>query len=367
MWSRRSAIVALLCAATAIHAQEPDEDTTRFAAAIALEESARFADAASALERFARERPASTLAPDALMEAADLSESRLFDPARALTSYSLVVTSYPQSRLAGRAATRKAELERMLGDPRTDAASLGAFTRLLGEAADPPVPAVREQVAHFLVEHPGFPLATRGQLWLARAAEQAGDLDEALRRYELAADGSDGLAARALYGKARLLLKRGRLREAEAAYEALARFSDPVSLRERTQGRSALRSARIRRGLRIASLAVLILFLLTQLRGFRWRPIPIEVRFLAPIAALFVLAGAFQQRASARAIALIAVGGLAITWLSAGRARGSMAMTERLVRALAAALAVAALSYLAVVENRLGEVVLETLRSGPEG
>lgn len=366
MSSRPSLLVVVCCVATLGHAQTPATDQARFDAAVGLEASGRYADAVTALERFATELPTSPLAVDALREAAEVSETQLFDPARALAIWTRLLELHPEDRRASRASTRKLELERLLADPRMGSAEVGAFTRLLDAPGDAPTPAARREVARFLDEHPGFVLEGRGHLWLGHAAVRAGELDEALRRYDLAARGSDRTSATAQHEKARLLLRRGRLAEAEAAAAGLDRYTDPQSRRARIQLASTLRAARRTRALELAGAVVLALFVLGHLPGLRLRPIPIEVKFLTPIAAIFAGAAAFQPRPSARAVAIIAAGGVIIAWLSQGRSRDPRTLVERILRALAAALAVAALAYLAVVLNGLGPTIIETLKTGPE-
>src|SRR5262245_11044390 len=75
----------------------------RFAAATALEAKGQFAAAADALEQLGHDTPADSFAPDALFEAAVVSEERLADPARAHRLYGEVAAKYPSSRLARRA------------------------------------------------------------------------------------------------------------------------------------------------------------------------------------------------------------------------------------------------------------------------
>jgi hypothetical protein len=125
----------------------------------------------------------------------------------------------------------------------------------------------------------------------------------------------------------------------------------------------------------ISSVAALFLlaFLLLQLLAGRktLRIPPFEALYYIPVALLFVAAAATENRMIGWATSVIAVGGALIVWLSAAAsaarlARGPMALGERLWRAALCALAVLALTWLAIVTTGLADIVLETLRAGPE-
>jgi hypothetical protein len=98
---------------------------------------------------------------------------------------------------------------------------------------------------------------------------------------------------------------------------------------------------------------------------------PTELIYLVPIAVAWVVVAAHSNTLVARAVIFIAAGGVAITWLSgsaivAARAAGKLAATRLMAHAMAAALAVAAVCYLAVESERLIDLIAETVRFGPE-
>jgi hypothetical protein len=86
---------------------------------------------------------------------------------------------------------------------------------------------------------------------------------------------------------------------------------------------------------------------------------------------LFIAAAATENRSITLATSAIAVGGALVVWLNASAStarlqRGPMSVSERLLRALACALAVLAVTYLAIWAAGLTDLVAETLRMGPE-
>jgi hypothetical protein len=98
---------------------------------------------------------------------------------------------------------------------------------------------------------------------------------------------------------------------------------------------------------------------------------PIELTYYLPVAALFVAAALTENRAIGIATSAIAVGGAVVVWLtSLGWAarldRGPMSRLARAARVVAVSVAVVALMFLAVQATGLTDVVLETIRTGPE-
>jgi hypothetical protein len=89
------------------------------------------------------------------------------------------------------------------------------------------------------------------------------------------------------------------------------------------------------------------------------------------VAALFVAAALTENRLVGWATVIIAVAGAVVVWASSASTsarleRGPMATGERLWRSLGAAAAVLAIMVLAVQVTGLTDLVLETLRTGPE-
>lgn len=98
---------------------------------------------------------------------------------------------------------------------------------------------------------------------------------------------------------------------------------------------------------------------------------PLELLYYLPVALLFVAAALTENRAIGLATSAIAVGGAIVVWLtslglSARLASGPLSPLQRAGRIAAVTLAVVALMFLAVQATGLTDVVLETLRTGPE-
>jgi TolA-binding protein len=347
---------------------EPDPLAARFDAAIALEGQGKLAEAVDALEAFTWAHADHPLAPDALAEAAALLEGRLHDPARALADWRALAERFPQSRGARRAVVRRGELERLLAGG-TDAHALGEYQRLIDEAGVPARPEARAAVRAFLAAHPGFPLTGAGRYWLGQTAEQSSADDEALGDYDAAIALGGEAAARAARAKGELLLRLGRLREAGAAFDALASYGDAASQQARAVGTAAVSAQRTRaRWASFALVALVLAWLAGALLARRalWPP-PLEVRFFLPVAILFGAAALSEHRAIARTVAIIGLGSSIALWIAGAlRARLGERVLGKLALAVGAGAAVVAVTYLAVYWNGLTDLVLETWRAGPD-
>jgi hypothetical protein len=98
---------------------------------------------------------------------------------------------------------------------------------------------------------------------------------------------------------------------------------------------------------------------------------PIEVLFLGPVAAVIIAISFTAHRAIAPAVAIISVGGLVCAWLS-GAALDRLRSDDRPIRAraivhvIACLVAVVALCYIAIMRDGLLDLLIETVRVGPE-
>ena len=340
-----------------------------FDAAIQRETLGQWAGAADDLEKLARDKPSSSFADDALFEAAVLCEERLSNPSRAQRLYQEVATRYPQSRLARRARARADFLALSL---RSGEAPLMEYQRILSEGARDPRGAATA-MERLLAEHPDFSLTDRALFWLASRDVEIGRELEAARRFvELEKRfPSSEWARRSYKSRADLLLKEGRTDDARALYQTLSQSSDAIAHSGGMEGLAAVHTAVVRRALVISSLLYLTLFVACHLLiGGGWRRmrrIPTELVFYLPVAALFALAGASENPAIGRATGGIAVGGALITWVTAaGTAEKDARWAARVARALALAAAVLALAFVAVQWAGLSDLVIETMRAGPE-
>jgi len=90
---------------------------------------------------------------------------------------------------------------------------------------------------------------------------------------------------------------------------------------------------------------------------------------MAPIAAILIASAFTAHYAIAPAVIIICLGGLAITWLSGAGLRAAGARHRRLrslAHAVCAVLAITALCYIAIHQNRLIDLIIETVRFGPD-
>ena len=353
-------VVALCVLAGAARA----DDSVSFEAAIALEGQGKLAEAAVALRAFAAAATDEALAADALSEAAGLYESRLYEPAAALACWKALVDKHPQSRAAPRARERIAALDRELaGVNTTDLVWLERFARLLDETPRPPTREARDGVRRFVEAHPQIHFV-RAHEWLGRAAEESGALDEAVREYEAARLDGSATADRALRAEAELPLRRRKLEPATTLYDALDRSTDPVAKLAAADGRAGLVQARRLRRVAQAAIAWLVGFIVIvgwRARRTLWPP-PTEVRFIVPVALLFVLGALSQNRSILTAVSVIAAGSVFLLWIS-GAARKAR---RSVPTALASVVAVAALAFLVVRVTELTQLVIETVTMGPE-
>lgn len=343
--------------------------------------------------------PSGPYAADALFTAARLYEERLLDPARALDLYRRLVREHPESRTALAAERRAETLAELLGTEQpaggavagVDAAAqaLARFTDILQGFPERGEHASLELAAALLAEHPSWSGVPRVLLWIAGVHQRAGRLDEAFAYYQRAADAAAATADAdehrfaAYRGAGDVEAARGRFEAAARYYRMMPTAGDPGLTRARDDLLAALTRDRLRARIHDIAWAVLLavaLLLVVSLRhgagSWRdaWRIVrvpPIEVIFMLPIAAVLVAASLTAHYAIFPAVIIICVGGVAVTWLSGAGLAAAAVMGRRtrlraLVHAGAAALAVIALCYAAIHHNRLIDMIIETVRFGPD-
>jgi TolA-binding protein len=369
----RAMVIALVLGLAAGPAGAQVTAQQRFAAATALEAKGDYTGAADALEQLGHERPDDSFAPDSLYEAAVVAEERLADPARARRLYEEVASRYPNNRLWRRARTRADFLGRSLS---TGEGPLREYDAILATATHSPAEA-RERMERLLAEHPEFALADRAFYWLGQSYAQARDEKRAMERFAEAERRfpASEWAARAKKARADLLLGRGHPFAARLLYRELAGAGDPLARSAGTEGLADSVSW-LSRGAGIAvAAAYLVLFVVLHLYAVRPRrrllALPTEVLYYGPVALLFVLAALTENRLIGWATVIIAAGGAATVWLTVASdstrlERGPMPAGERLLRSVGVAVAVLAIVFLAVQLTGLTDLVLETLRTGPE-
>lgn len=319
---------------------------------------------------------------DLLFAAGRACEDRLADPGRALAIYQRVVAAYPDARVANAAARRIAELEPLVGAGGEHVRLAAELAYLTAHADDQPAAAILARASILAEAHwPGAPHAAR---WLADWLRRTGRLLEAQAHYAAviarwpdtpdAHEALRGAASTAIDARdwplAEALVRR--LPTADptdrGVHDELARTAARGALRHRAYAAAWL----VLLACTIALLASLALALRSANRDrlSTLRP-PIEVIFLAPIAAVLIGVAFTAHRLIAPAVATITLGGTALTWLSGAtlaRLR-ALHLPTRLRATLHIALclsSIVALSYIALTRNDLLDLLLETVRFGPE-
>jgi tetratricopeptide (TPR) repeat protein len=377
----RGLVIALIVAVLAGTAHgQPDDGSARFRAAAALRIEGDLAAAAAAFIALADELPASPWADDARMEAALLAE-QAGDYPRARQQLERLLADHPDSRLVRRAQARLDQMTRATGAGGEWSAAAARHDAILRAAADAEDPTPSIQALEALVRaSPGYPRAHDARIWIADSWLRQGDGARARAWYQdaLAAAPDDGArfqAGKAL-GDARVTA--GDLDGAAALYRQLraAPGADRLALDE---AEALLDQARTRVVGRTAAwiglggLLVLVVVVLRRDAG-SWpaaaralvRP-PVEVLYFAPVAALLIASGHAGNRIVARAVLWIVAVGVALAWLSgasleaAGRRPGPVRVVGHV---LAAAIAIAAVGYLAVTKDRLLDMLVQTWQHG---
>lgn len=344
------------------------------------------ADHARAAEMFvhvAEAHPDHPLAAEALFSAAKLYAERLAQPGRALALYRQLVERHPHSRTALAASRRAADIERQLDPGGQSDAALARFTEILQGFSARPEAASIAAVEALLAEYPTWSGAPRALLWLAEIHRRAGRTQDALDRYlQAARDWPDSEEnAHAWRGAGDMAARQDRFDQALRYYHSMP-VTVPAQLRSRDDALDALARDRWRARIFIAChvlVALVFLGLLAALRlaagsaraslGALARP-STEALFMFPIAALLLAVSFTGHEAIAPAVAIMSGGGLALVWLSGAALERAPSAGRRRLRVLvhtaAVSLAVLALCYIAVHRGHLVDMLLETLRHGPD-
>lgn len=365
------------------------------AVAFAVLASARVAAAEAVVDRLTADDPALVRAAvaeveatpagapdlaDAVFAAARACEDTLHEPARALALYDRIARELPDARVAIAAARRATALRAQLGARGEHAAEATALAHLIADADGLAADAViRRGDALATAAWPGAPEAG---LWLAEWLRRTGRLAEADARFRDVAARWPGTpyAERAIRGAASTAIERHDWDRAEALARELP-VIEPADQVTRDDLLDA--AARGRRRARwyvlawlVAGAAVAVLagsLVEASVAGGRRRPqlVPGELTFLAPVAAVLIGVALTTHPLIAPAVATLAIGGLVLAWLSGSaldtaRARGRPIRARAALHAVVAVLAVAALCYVALTRDGLLDLMIETVRSGPE-
>lgn len=336
---------------------------------------------AAAVEAIERAPTAPELA-DTLYAAARACEDRLLDPARALAIYERILTELPHARVAAAAQRRAAQLRATVGAGGEHAARAAELARVIAGADALPLDAVIAR-ATALADAP-WPGAPDAALWLAEHLRRLRRHAAAQARYALVtarwpASPQAGAAVRGGAGNA---IEAGAWDVAETLARQLP-ATDPGDRIVRDDLLAAIAGGRLRSRLYLVAWIVAALVLAgllgslaeAVLRGGRRLPSPrppLEVWFLVPLG-LLVLAIAYVARpAIAPTVTTIVAGGLVLAWISGMtldllRARGRALRLRASLHVAGCAVAVVALGYISVMRHDLIDLLVETIRSGPEG
>jgi len=344
-----------------------------FYRAVALAKEGQPAAAARAMRRVADGDDA--FADDALAELARVDEEQLADPVAALAAWEELVRRFPQSRLAVKAEKRAGALREALGPGGAAAPAVAEWQKILNAFGSVPHAESLARAEALLAAHPDFGGAPQVAYWIGTVLEQDGDPAAALARWREVATRwpTSEWAARAQRRIGDILLGRGAIDGAEAAYRAAGS----------ADGLARIARERFRERLAAGAWALLVLLavgaavearrLAGSTRGaaaLLARP-PAEALYLLPVAAIIVGAGLTENWAIGHALVFICAGGLVVAWLSGAllegaRSRGPVGWRRVATHVLAATLAIAAICYISVTRERLADMLVETIRFGPD-
>lgn len=363
------ALVCLLALTTGAAA-----DSAALLRGLDTDDPAALSAAIAAIER----APAERGLPDVLFAAGRACEDRLHDPARALAIYERITREMPDAGVSI-AAGRRAQVLRPAAGHAREAAELSTLMATADSLAAPEV----EQRARALVAA-DWPGALDAALWL-------GDWQCRTNRFREADATYAALVARAPTAPQAAVARRNAAGCAADAHdwahaEQLARAlpaGDPIDAAVRSDLLAAARTGQRREQLYVASFvlaalaALALLASLTEaaLRGGKRRPPlqpPVEVLYIAPVAAIVVAASYAIDRLIAPAVLRISVAGLVLSWLSGAaldllRARQRPVRLRSVAHVLACALGVLAVGYIAIMNDGLIDMFSETVRFGPGG
>lgn len=348
----------------------PDDPAVRTAFDRAMERlgTKDAAQATAELQELARKHPHSALAPEALFVAAQQLEEQLGQPDEALRLYRVLVANHPDSRLIRRTESRIAQLSVSL---QSGAAQLVRFQTILRTTSDRS-PERATQLQALLTDVPQFALADQVMYLLLDGAIRQEAPEPAIvshmTRLVTKFPHSD-FCARGQQVYAEHLVRSGRYSDARRVYLQLGDRQEPLWQKTATDGLSALAEAERRRLIAATGgLTLLGSMLGIALRRRRelWPP-PLEVAYYLPVGLFFVLVASLLQGAQfARPLLVLLLGGVALCWLSAAAARSTLRPRSLVLGTLWRGGLAALLCYLAIERQGLLELVLETLRNGPE-
>lgn len=367
----RAAVLLALAWLLAL-AANASADTASLLRGLDTDDPAALSEAVAAIER----APVTPELGDVLFAAGRATEDRLHDPARALAIYERIVRELPDAGVSFAAGRRAAQLRSARGHAR----EAGELAQLMATADSlAPDEVERRAVALATASWPGaLDAALFHADWLCRTKR----FDEADARYAalVAAHAGAPQAAVARRNAAGCAIDGGRWARAEELARALP-TSDPIDAAVRQDLLSAAETGRRRESLYVLAwiaLALAIASLVASLAeamlrgGVRrppWQP-PIEVLYIAPVAAIVVAASFAIDRVIAPAVVRITLTGVGLAWVSGSaldllRLRGRAVRSRAVLHVIACAAGVLAIGYIAIMADGLIDMFTETVKFGP--
>lgn len=381
-WFQPLLVLYLLCQLSG-HALAQPTTEERFEDATNLMAEGDDLEAVNLLLALYRDSPDSPLADDALFLAATLQEEKLADPSAARKTYQLLLAHFPDGRSALSAKRRLAALESAMGPDASGAEPLAKFSDILNDFPERKTAKSLQLAAKLVRDYPDWSELYRVQIWMGDTYRRRGDLQEALPHYQAALAGTSSPEGKrqASLGAAEVLILTGAFEKAGTELVTLRSLSDDASALHAVdeldallaQSRSRSRLLLISKIL-LGAMALALLLLLWRSCGTfaatfaALRRPPLELVYMLPFALLMTLMAFTGHREIGPAVASISAGGLIITWLCgcALRAERPLTTAHALLCAAAATLATLSLVYFAVYRSALLDLILTTVRFGPE-
>jgi hypothetical protein len=360
----------------------PSSQETAFYAAIARAQQGQAAEAVAELDALVARAPDDLFADDAMFEAARLTEERLGDPLGAALRFETLCARHPDSRLTVRAERRAKALRAQLGPGGRDARALADWQAILASFPERGRAGAVADAEALLAREPAFNQAGEIRLWIAQQRVQLGQGRQARALLVTLAGTTDELGLRARRALADLDVDLARYADARAGYQALYQHAaTPTARTSLDEAMARLERAQAKdTGAVLAwcllglMLAVALGFLARRAGGARAllrllaRP-PLEALYVAPVAALFVIAGLTENELYGMATVWLAVAMIAVAYLvgTALRAPGpARSAVATLAWGVGGMLAMLLAGYVIVFHLELLDTLVHTVQYGVE-
>jgi tetratricopeptide (TPR) repeat protein len=346
-------------------------DSTALLRGLDTDDAKALSDAIAVIER----APTEPGLADVLFAAGRACEDRLYDPARALALYERILREMPDAGVSI-AAGRRAQLLRGTREHAREAAQLA---QLIATADALPPAVVETRASELASAH--WPGAVDAALFLADWLCRTGRYADAHARYAtlIAAHPDSDRVHLARRNAAGCAIDAKDWNRAEQLAQQLS--SGDIDEALRADIMTSIETGRRRARLYSASWVALIiggaLLLLSLVEAIvrggvkapAWHP-PVEVMFIAPVAAVVVAAAFAIDRLIAPAVVQILVTGLLAAWVSGAtidllRTRGRHIVLRSVLQFVACGSIVLAVGYIAMSRDGLLDMLTETVKFGP--